>query len=147
MQFKSSSIYFWPPTSNIIEQANETFLMILKHCEFAEFKWIFLIDCQPEHPISILNIHGTLDPLFPWYGGLFSSIPKTVDSWLRSNNCNLDKIEENSIALGIEERKWTDCIGNTTLVSTVKIEGGFHAWPPKRMLPEEFIWKFFKSSI
>ena len=108
----------------------------------------FLIDCQPQLPISILNIHGTLDPLFPWYGGLFSSIPQTVDSWLRWNDCNLDKIEENSIAVGIEERKWTDCGSvNTTRVSTVKIQGGLHAWPPKRMFPEEFIWEFFKSSI
>ena len=105
-----------------------------------------ITDCSPGHSVSILNIHGTLDPLFPWYGGLFESIPKTVDSWISHNHCNIDNIEENPIALGIEEKKWADCANNSK-VSIVKIEGGFHAWPPKRMNPESFIWQFFKNSI
>ena len=104
-------------------------------------------DCQPQQPISILSIHGTLDPLFPWYGGLFQGLPKTVDSWLQWNDCNLDQMEENPIAWGIEEKKWTDCANTAAQVSLVKIQGGFHAWPPKRMKPEEFIWAFFKSSM
>ena len=101
-----------------------------------------ITDCQPENAVPVLMIHGTLDPLFPWTGGLFPSIPKVLEKWLTFNQCNDDSKIEQDIALGIHETEWMNCS-----VKLVKIQGGFHAWPPQRMNPEEYIWNFFKSLL
>ena len=78
--------------------------------------------------VPILIIHGTLDPLFPWNGGVYSSVTKTLSTWLTNNQCDFDMKTEQDIAIGIHETKWEN------------------AWPPQRMNPEEYIWNFFKES-
>ena len=113
-------------------------IQILYFCSFNSEN----LDCEPSTSIPILIIHGTLDPLFPWNGGVYSSVTKTLDTWLTNNQCNFDTKTEQDIAIGIHETKWE----NDCFVRLVKIYGGFHAWPPQRMNPEEYIWNFFKES-
>ena len=73
-------------------------------------------------------------------------MPHTVDMWNELNSCNSEVSEETDVALGISQTKWDSCANNSSVV-LVKIEGGLHSWPPKRMDPEAFIWNFFKSLL
>ena len=124
---------------------------------------ITISECEPKRPIPVLMIHGTLDPLFPWYGGVWHGIPKVLETWLKVHQCDANTESEDEVALGnmqisrnkpfsykskwrkyslgIVESKWNNCS-----VQLVKIIGGSHSWPPQRMSPEAYIWNFFKNS-
>ncbi len=92
-------------------------------------------------------IHGTLDPLFPWIGSIFKSVPHTVEDWRGFNGCNgQDPDSDEIIAIGIDEKVWQNCAQDSKVVQ-VRIDGGVHSWPPERMNPEQYIWNFFKSYL
>lgn len=102
-------------------------------------------DCSPERPVKVLNFHGTLDPLFPWYGALFTSVPHTVEAWRLHNDCDMDEEPvESSLGFGLIEHMWTNC---SQPIGLVTIEGGLHSWPPQRMNPEEYMWLHLKESM
>ncbi|MDQ6660921.1 MAG: ferulic acid esterase, partial [Chloroflexota bacterium] len=91
--------------------------------------------CHPGRAVSILNIHGTKDPILPYTGIPASvnpqwplpSIPQWLQEWARQDSCtNGPKtfLQKSSVT----GEQWTDCKGNATVVH-YRIEGGGHSWP------------------
>ena len=91
-----------------------------------------------------MQIHGTLDPLFPWYGGLFHGVPYTVGSWRELNNCEEEGVED-WLGTGVLRTVWK-CEESTEVVQ-VAVEGGGHVWPPQRIDPERLMWDWFTNWV
>ncbi len=119
--------------------------------------------CNPAEPISVIMFHGTDDQTVPYSGGRganslvdtdFASVEDSVDSWLSSNNCNLQPREESFE--DIRHESWSDCVGSTS-VELYTVIGGGHSWPggekgwpwsdnPTQTIEaSEMIWEFFDS--
>ena len=99
--------------------------------------------------VPVQHWHGTLDPLFPWLGGVFHSVPYTVGVWRENNGCEGEG-EEDWLGLGVLRTTW-DCQGGPKVaivegpfgvvqVVQVAVEGGGHSWPPARVHPEQEMW-------
>lgn len=44
-------------------------------------------DCRPSEPVSVLQIHGTADPVVTYAGGAFVSAMGNVETWALYNQC------------------------------------------------------------
>jgi len=91
--------------------------------------------CDPQHPMPILQIHGTSDPVVPYEGTIWTRSINTVMSyWSEFNACTLEAnttdIEDLNQSDGstAERLSYADCQKG---VSTIhyKIKGGGHTWP------------------
>ena len=109
--------------------------------------------CHPSRPISVLNIHGTADPLLP-YNGLPSSvdpswplppIPQWLQTWARRDDCgsNPEIFLHTPQVLG---EQWTGCQGGTVIMH-YRIERGGHSWPGLLggRATVAVIWNFFQA--
>jgi polyhydroxybutyrate depolymerase len=109
--------------------------------------------CHPGRPISVLNIHGTADPLLP-YNGLppsvdpswpLPSIPQWLQDWAGRDGCspNPEIFLHTPQVMG---EQWTNCQGGTS-IAHYRIEDGGHSWPT--MLGGRptlsVIWDFFQA--
>jgi polyhydroxybutyrate depolymerase len=127
---------------------------------------------RPLHPVSVLIIQGTEDPLVPYNGGgvmggrhgSFISTDETVHRWVNSNGCmgdqSVERLPDRDPEDGCTEvvSRWTSCTDRTE-VELLRIEGGGHTWPGgSQYLPQlligkvcrdfdatEEIWKFFQN--
>ena len=119
----------------------------------------------PSRPISVILIHGTADPVTPFYGGKggmgnvsfqAQSAQEMVDFWRESNICPIDFTTsyENGRAKCVS---YGPC-RNSTVVEFCKVEDGGHTWPSgsqyssvDRIGPVSYdisfeqIWTFFKK--
>ena len=130
------------------------------------------LNCSPEKKMSVLIIHGTKDPLVPWDGGYVEvfgkkrgkvvSIEKSLNFWVKFNNCVLKKKKEYLPDLDANDgtRVWKEEYENKEGIKVIlyAIEGGGHKWPGgSNTFPLitgtmthdinacEIIWNFFKS--
>ncbi|MDG2424513.1 MAG: alpha/beta hydrolase-fold protein [Phycisphaerales bacterium] len=72
--------------------------------------------CQPAEPIHVLQIHGTLDPIIFWLGGLIGLTPypgvnTTIEYWATHNGCSTeatlaDTFDLDWLVLFSETRRW-----------------------------------------
>jgi polyhydroxybutyrate depolymerase len=128
-----------------------------------------------DHPVSLLLINGTDDPLVKYDGGTVGfkdekergksiSTDRTVDIWMKLNNCQnsvkIETLDDDEDDDGCTAKKYTyyTC-KNGTEVAYIKVEGGGHTWPggvqylPKIIVGKvckgfnatEVIWNFFKK--
>ncbi|MBK8491787.1 MAG: T9SS type A sorting domain-containing protein [Saprospirales bacterium] len=114
--------------------------------------------CSPSHPIPVLEIHGTADPVVP-YDGLVNtlSIPDLLLFWTQKNGCIGDPSVEpvpNTVLLDgstAELIKYNDCEAGTE-VWHYKVYNGGHTWPGAVVIVgvtnQDFsassaIWEFF----
>jgi polyhydroxybutyrate depolymerase len=90
--------------------------------------------CSPSQPVSVLEVHGTADPVVPFNGGPMvgrggpSDIvapPSMAQRWRDVNQCP-PPVEE--VAPGLRRITAAGCAGGTEVVF-VQIEGGAHVWP------------------
>ena len=87
----------------IIGHSNGAFMAYRMACDHADLvsgivslagaMWEDAASCQPSQPVSILEIHGTDDPLVPFDGGsllgrAFPSTATTVSDWLAFDGCS-----------------------------------------------------------
>jgi polyhydroxybutyrate depolymerase len=89
----------------------------------------------PVHPMPILNMHGTADPLAPYFGSsLFLSADSLVKKYASFNGCNMTPITtaipninlaDNSTA---DRRVYSGANPNAN-VEFITIYGGQHSWP------------------
>ena len=96
-----------PQRIHLIGQSNGGFMCHRMACEapdmFASIVslsgviWNDETNCQPSEPIHILSIHGTLDPIVFWLGGLlgpelvpYPSATSTAAYWATHNGCSTD---------------------------------------------------------
>jgi polyhydroxybutyrate depolymerase len=98
----------------------------------------------PSHPVPILYLLGTSDPIVPYKGGTVFlgpidlgeslSADKSVQFWVQANRCRpVPKITKlPAVAPGdptsVERKEFKPGQGNNEVVEYI-IEGGGHAWP------------------
>jgi polyhydroxybutyrate depolymerase len=116
--------------------------------------------CTAQHPMPVLEIHGTADATVPYAGGSFmASIASTLNFWVNFNNCTSTPITtpvantSTSDGCTAEHSIWTG--GNNGVeVEHYKIIGGGHTWPGAPIAigvtnydinASKLIWKFFSK--
>ena len=116
--------------------------------------------CNPNHPMPVMEIHGTLDLSVSYNASSFTeSIPDILDFWANFNNCN-----STAIVINVPNTSTTDgCTAehhiwengnNGSTVEHYKIIGGEHSWPGSLLSngvtnqdidASEKIWEFFSK--
>ena len=116
--------------------------------------------CRPSRPVSVLEIHGTEDPLVPYTGGTpdapeaqlappYPATPAMVARWAELNGCPAPAPPTSSGPLTTES--WTGCRDGAA-VRLVTVRGGGHIWFASGLGPANGaldatseIWRFFSS--
>ena len=116
--------------------------------------------CQPSRPVSVLEIHGTDDPLIPYLGGKpdapeaagsapYTSTPDMARQWADWNGC--PAASPPRVAGPVTTESWSGC-RNGTAVSLVTVQGGGHIWFASGLGPANgaldataTIWRFFSD--
>lgn len=109
--------------------------------------------CHPGRPVSILNIHGSADPLLPYNGTSENVNPdwplppvlQYLQAWATRDGCTSGPtvfLKEPRVT-GMQ---WQDCKGNSSIVH-YRIENGGHSWPPliHRETAAQVLWQFFQA--
>ena len=107
--------------------------------------------CNPSHPTSILQVHGTIDSTVPFRGNSdlgMKSINDVMDYWKLYNACDTDPTsivtDYFDIEISIQHDTYLNCL-NDIQVELYKIEGMSHRWPNKQrygISATEKIWEF-----
>jgi polyhydroxybutyrate depolymerase len=91
------------------------------------------VACHPQHPVSVLAIHGTADPEVPLQGGkslvqqesiAYAPFNDVIATWREIDHCGSVR---SVIRSGSPMTTWM-CQGGSA-VSTLVISGGVHTWP------------------
>lgn len=93
------------------------------------------IDCDPQHPTPIMQMHGTADNVVPYAGTNWSrSIEDVLEYWVGFNNCNTNPVITEIPDLdpndgSTVEHNVYDNGDNGVVVDHFKVIGGGHTWP------------------
>ncbi len=110
------------------------------------------VACNPSRPVSVLEAHGTADPLVPFNGGNVRgrggvshsiSVNSMVDKWRSADGCQRDPSAQVLPNVGdgtvVHRFDSTACAAATEVVF-YQIDNGGHAWPGgKQYLPKAII--------
>ncbi len=109
-------------------------------------------DCRPARPVSILEMHGTLDNQHPWQGGgphNASPVDAVIQRWTQLDACTGNPISTQTGITVISV--WKECQGGA-VVRLDKVVGGHHTWfgssfdpVPGEPNANTVIWSFFSS--
>jgi len=110
--------------------------------------------CNPDHPTSILQVHGSIDVTVPFQGNSalgMRSINDVMDYWKLYNACDVDSasiiIDYFDIEIAVQHDTYSNCL-NDVHVELYKIEGMGHTWPYKGrygISATEIIWEFINT--
>ncbi len=115
------------------------------------------ITCDPQHPTPIMQIHGVVDGVVPYFGANWTrSIADVLAYWRDYNNCSTELIKTdvpNTNLLDASSASYQVYLDgdNGSTVEHFRISGGGHTWPgsfPSPGTNQDFdasleIWKFF----
>jgi polyhydroxybutyrate depolymerase len=101
--------------------------------------------CRSPHPVSVMTIHGTKDPLVPYGGGPgrgFAHIngppvPESNAFWRKVDQCQTP-VETTS---GSVTTSTAGCPDNRSVV-LITVDGGGHEWPD---FATDKLWQFFAA--
>jgi len=110
------------------------------------------VPCNPSRPVSVLEAHGTSDPLVPFNGGDVHgrggishsiSVNAMVDKWRIVDGCQgeptIDELPDVGDGTFVRRFDSTACAAGTEVV-LYKIDDGGHTWPGgKQYLPKAII--------
>lgn len=91
--------------------------------------------CTPSRPVSVLETHGTADPIVPFAGGgmvgrggpsEIESAQGMVNGWRNVDGCSGAPVED--VVGGVHRFTSAGCADGTEVVF-VQIDGGGHVWP------------------
>jgi polyhydroxybutyrate depolymerase len=107
--------------------------------------------CNPVRPISVLEIHGTLDPFAPMEGDPLNNIPPTLSTmqrWVQINGCGADPtVSTSGVAM---TTTWGACRAGTDVVLVTIAGAGHTFWldgiPGGLPNINELIWGFFSRA-
>ena len=117
-------------------------------------------ECQPSRPMSVLEIHGTEDPLIPYEGGTpsapeaagappYRSVTAMMQRWAALGGCPAPTPP--NVVGAVTAESWTGCDGGRA-VELVTVQGGGHVWFAPGLGPAdgavdatETIWDFFRD--
>jgi polyhydroxybutyrate depolymerase len=114
--------------------------------------------CNTQHPIPILQIHGTSDGVVPYNGAAWSrSIEDVISHWVTYNNCDtnptitvfpdIDPLDGSTV-----EHSVYSSGDNGVTTEHMKVIGGDHTWPGSSFIfpgtnldidASMEIWQFF----
>src|ERR1700730_5535486 len=110
------------------------------------------VACHPSRPVSVLEAHGTADPLVPFNGGdvrgrggVSHSVSATsmVDTWRSADGCQGDPSTQVLPGVGdgtVVHRFDSAACAASTEVVFYQIDNGGHTWPGgKQYLPQAII--------
>jgi polyhydroxybutyrate depolymerase len=116
-----------------------------------------LYPCSPTKPVSILHIHGTMDPIVNYTGTFFGSlqiwlsVAETARTWSEKNGCTFSSnvTTFTNRTVHCDSISCPDPSNNNITVCTVV--GGGHAYPggkgffggPADITATDAIWEFF----
>jgi len=92
---------------------------------------------NPEHPLSVLVIHGMLDEQVPYAGGQGKktigirfdiSVANSVAFWRKSNHCPKEPLQQSPLSAQLHHELY-QCTVTGTEVELLAIKDGGHAWP------------------
>jgi polyhydroxybutyrate depolymerase len=99
------------------------------------------VSCNPSRPVSVLDAHGTADPLVPFNGGEVHgrggsshsvSAASIVDKWRSADGCQGDPLAQELPDLGdgthVRRFDSTACAPGTEVIF-YRIDNGGHTWP------------------
>ncbi|MCW2997308.1 MAG: putative esterase lipoprotein [Solirubrobacterales bacterium] len=90
-----------------------------------------LPECRPARPVSVLEIHGTADPVVPYAGrprdNRAGAVRPWLDGWARVNGCARVP-SERQVAQRVRRLEWRRCQASSA-VAHLRISGGMHQWP------------------
>ena len=108
-------------------------------------------DCNPDHPTSILQVHGTIDATVPFEGNSalgMRSINDVMNYWKLYDACDTEPVsiitDYFDIEISVQHDTYLNCL-NDVQVELYKIEGMGHRWPNKQrygISATETIWEF-----
>lgn len=120
--------------------------------------------CTPEHPMPVMQVHGSLDPTVPYLGTLeYASVPDVVNKWVQLANCNptptVTQMPDISTTDGSTAEHYLYEGGEDgTTIEHFKIINGGHTWPGSAIIPPTLpgptnqdidaskeIWRFFSQ--
>jgi polyhydroxybutyrate depolymerase len=128
------------------------------------------VACHPSRPVSVLQTHGTADPIVPFAGGAMTgrggasdivSVPALVDRWRQADGCQdvaaQDVLPHTGDGTVTTRLTSSACAAGTAVVS-IRVDGGGHTWPNAPvLLSEQFVgatthsfdaseasWRFFE---
>jgi len=90
---------------------------------------------NPQHPIPILQIHGTSDEVVPYNGASWTKpIDDVIEYWVNYNNCNPTANTTNLPNINLTDGSTVEHIiytngDNGVTVEHFKVTGGGHTWP------------------
>ena len=114
-----------------------------------------LTDCQPAHPVSVLEMHGTADDTAPMAGGVLGlpspSVLSVMQRWASLDGCGASPIPSQT---GIMTTSmWKGCKAGR-IVQLDAITGGHHTWFGSKIDPvpgepdaNAVIWAFFTAAV
>ena len=86
--------------------------------------------CKPARPVSVLEFHGTADPVVPYAGSAERGLPDIATwlaDWAARDSCS-EAEPSRTVADGVTVREWLSCRGHS-VVRGYRISGGGHTWP------------------
>jgi polyhydroxybutyrate depolymerase len=110
--------------------------------------------CHPDRPVSVLEIHGTADPVVPYNGkapDYKGSVPRFLSNWATIDQCP-QPATPIFVARGTERFDWGPCAAATEVMH-LKLKGIGHTWPgsrDSRSAPIETgrtVWRFFRGRV
>jgi polyhydroxybutyrate depolymerase len=107
-------------------------------------------DCRPSRPISVLEIHGTADPIVPYRGSgdPATAIPNFVAAWAQRDGCASTAVARRP-GPTLTLLRWPGC-RDRTRVEHLRLTGGQHIelLPELRAAgvdPARFAWRFLSA--
>jgi polyhydroxybutyrate depolymerase len=111
--------------------------------------------CRPDRPVSVLEIHGTADPVVPYRGkppaGAGAVLP-LMRAWARDDGCRAVP-RRAVVAPRVTRLDWDDCSAGAA-VAHLRIAGGTHQWPgatppdpgpPSTIAAADVAWRFLRD--
>lgn len=117
-------------------------------------------DCNPQHPMPVMQIHGTMDGTVPYQGAIWTrSIADVMDFWVQFDHCDMTADTTAFPNINLLDGSTAEHLvyGNGdhgATVEHIKVVGGGHTWPQTGLAfpgtNRDFdasleIWKFFSS--
>ncbi|OFZ10172.1 MAG: hypothetical protein A3D92_15100 [Bacteroidetes bacterium RIFCSPHIGHO2_02_FULL_44_7] len=118
------------------------------------------LSCNPQHPMPVMEIHGTADPVVPYNGnGTMSSIVSTLAYWVNTNVCDVTPVQtevpNTNMVDGCTATHFVYQNGNNGAeVEHFRINLGGHTWPGAPIVvgttnydinASKEIWRFFSQ--
>jgi polyhydroxybutyrate depolymerase len=109
--------------------------------------------CAPARPVSVLEIHGTADPVAPYDGrppAYAGSVAHFLDDWVSLDGCPPEQPPQ-WVAPSTQLIAWGPCAAETS-IEHLRLDGVGHTWPGARgsaasVSAAQEVWDFFRDRL